>query len=278
MQKIRTGLAFFKQAWGNARHKPALFKPGLYSLLAGFILTLFALLPVGLVIYFLGNAIPGVLLTGVLCAFLLAGQLACSQLFSLMTTYLFYSFQAQAETSMKAAWAVLRRAWFDTLTLALAGPGIALQRRLNRTALPGAAKPDRAWLSAAYLVLPVMAVENLGLKASLQRTSQMVRDNLLRSGENLLGVKTFNRLAGGILGLAGIILGVMVGWRLRGLVGACAGIVLTSLFILAATNLVAFNQSAYSTCLYQWAQRVETAQQQNLPGEALAPEMLTAAL
>jgi hypothetical protein len=278
MQNFRTGLAFFKQAWGTARRKPALFKPGLYSLLAGFILTLFALIPIGLLIHFLGKTIPGMLLIGAGCAFLLAGQLAFSQFFSLMTTYLVYSTQSQAEPSMKAAWTVLRRAWFDTLTLSLAEPGIALQRRLSRAAPPNPAKPDRAWLSAAYLIVPVMVVENLGLKASLLRTSQMVTNNLLRSGENLLGVNAFNRLAGGLLEIAGIILGVLFGRFLGGLVGALTGIILVSLFILAAANLAAFSHSAYTTCLYQWAQRVEAAQQQNPPGEVLAPEMLAAAL
>jgi hypothetical protein len=278
MQNFRTGLTFFKQAWGNARRTPALFKPGLYSMLTGLILTLLGLIPTGLVIFFLGSTIPGWLLTGFLCAFLLTGQRACSQIFSLMTISLFYNAQAEGEIHPKAAAAVMRRAWFDALAFSLAGGGIALQRRSNRSLPSDKVQPDRAWLNAVYLVMPVMAVENLNLKASLQRTSQMVTGNWLRSGENLLGVKAFNSLAGGILALVGVISGIGVGLIFGGLTGACAGIVVASLFFLAAFNLTAFTHAAYTTCLYQWAQRVETAQQQHQPGEALAPEMLTAAL
>jgi hypothetical protein len=195
-----------------------------------------------------------------------------------MTIYLFYGSQAQPETNMKAAWTVLRRAWFDALTLEMAGPVIALQQRLNSHTPLERAKPERAWLNAPYLIMPILSVENLGLKASLQRTSQMVTENLLRSGENLLGVKTFNRLAGGLLGIVGVILGILSKRFIGGVVGDCVAIVLTSLFILAAEFLATFNHSAYTTCLYQWAQRVETAQKENQPGEAVAPEMLTAAL
>ncbi len=278
MQSFRTGLAFFKQAWGNAQRKSDLLKPGLYSLLVGFILSLLALAPIGLVIIFLGSGIPGWLLIGLLCILLLAGQMACAELFSLMTIFLFYGHLAQGETDLKAARGALRRTWLDALILAAAGPGIALQRRLGHPSPLDAARPERAWLGAAYLVAPVMVIENLGLKASVRRTSQIVKDNLLRSSEHLLGVKAFNQLASILLGLAGFILGLLVGLALGGVIGAGAGIILASLFILAAINLAAFNRAAYHTCLYLWARRVEAVQQQSQAGEVLAPEMLTAAL
>jgi hypothetical protein len=280
MQNIRSGLAFCKQAWGMARRTPELFKPSLAALLVSLVLTLLALIPIGLVVAFLRKTLPGILLTGFLCALLLCIQAACGELGGLATAYLFHRRLAQDENGPKTAWGLIRRAGFDLLIFSAALPVIAIQRWLKRKPAPGVNPPDsgrvnpeRAWLEAAYLIMPAMAVENLSLKDSLQRSAQIVNDHLLRFTASTVGVNSFNNLVYALLGIVGFAAGLGVERWMHGVVGACGGIIIASLFSLAAFNLTSYNRAIYHTCLFMVAQSPEAAH----PGNP-AYDMLAAAL
>lgn len=295
MQSFSRGWSFLKEAWRMAFKDKDLIKPSIYSLFAGFIVSVIFLIPmIGSAIIlgdqgFVGQAV--IFLFSVLLIFV---QYSVGYIFSAMTIYLIYGYLAEGDGVMEKAWALVRREWLHILSLAAASTGVNVLKTTirgkghssGRNLLAGLI--DTVWTEAAFLILPVMVIEDVNLKDALKRAGTIIKNNLLLVGISTVGVKAVNALIGFLLGAGGIALGLGAGLGIISLTGVNSiagmvtgigvGVLLAGIFIMAATVVTSYTSTAYHTCLYLWARDVERAQAAGNQGQVLAPAPLDAVL
>jgi len=294
MDKLKRGYSFLIQAWRMARADPDLIKPSGYTLLAGLVVTLVGLPFIILSGMTLGDRVFGQVITGFLGILLLFAQLAVGYIFSAMTAYLVYSYLSEGDGRMERAWQIVRRDWLDILSLAAASTVVSMARRASqrkgRASLGGMAGGvvETLWTEAAYLVLPAMVIEDINLKDGILRVVQILRDHLMLVGVSWVGVRLVNGLVSFFLGAAGVLCGLGVGFGITALAPGAPlatalaiglGVLIASLFIMAAVALSSYTSTAYHTCLYLWTREVEEARQMGHSAESVpAPAPLAAAL
>jgi len=295
MQSFSRGWSFLKQAWQMAARDKDLIKPSLMALFAGFIVSL-VFIPFMVGAGFLTggeNSLTGQIILFVLGALMIFIQYTVGYIFSAMTIYLIYGYLAEGDGVMSKAWAVVKRDFFDLMSLAAASTAVNLVKNQikgkgrsgGRNFLAGLI--DTVWTEASFLILPAMVIEDLNLKDALKRAGVVIKNNLLLVGISTVGVKAVNGLIGFLLGALGIGLGFGVGFGIItitntstfGLVsGIGLGVIIASIFIMVATVVTSYTNTAYHTCLYLWARDVEKAQASGSTAQVLAPGPLAAVL
>jgi hypothetical protein len=293
MQSFSRGFAFLKQSWQMAWADKDLIKPSIYALFVGFIVTLIAIVPMAGIGFLMGDNKFGQVILFVMGVVLLFVQYSITYLFSAMTIYLIYGYLSEGDGVMSKAWAIVRRDFFDILSLAAASTVVNIIKDMvkgkgkNPISNTIAGLIDTIWTEATYLVLPAMVIEDINLKDGLVRATQIIRRNLLLVGVSTVGVRLVTGLIGFLLGVTGIGLGFGVGFGLIslsngatwGLVsGIGLGILIAMPFILIATVVSSYTTTAYHTCLYLWARDVERAQAAGQTGQVAAPGPLAAVL
>ena len=296
MESLKRGFSFLQQSWKMAMADKDLIKPSLLALVVGFVVTIIGIIPIGLVAMVAGGSDIGNVIMTVMGAALMFVQYIVTYIFSAMTIYLIYGYLSEGDGRMDKAWAIVRRDLWDIASLAAASTLVNLVKgfiegkgRSRNPVRSGLANLlDAVWTQAAYLVLPVMVVEDVNLKDGLKRVGQIVRDNLVLVGVTFVGVRLVTGLIGFLLGGLGIALGLGIGLGIISLTGGetvstIAGISLGVLvglsFILAATVITSYTTTAYHTCLYLCARDVERARQGGQTGESVAaPAPLAAVL
>jgi hypothetical protein len=294
MESFKRGFGFLKQSWHMTLVDRDLIKPSIYALLTGIIITLVGSVPVILAFVLFGDQGFGQVIGYILGIALIFVQYSVSYIFSAMTIYLIYGYLAEGDGRMDKAWAVVKRDFFDILSLAGASTLVNMLRSLvrgkgrnqGRNFLAGIIAT--VWTEATYLVLPAMVVEDIGLRDGLKRATQIVKDNLLLVGVSTVGVKAITGLLGFLLGGTGIALGLGVGLGLTSLTnsstpglvaGITLGVIIAGIFIMVAVLVSSYTTTAYHTCLYLWAREVEKASQQGQLRQAIkAPAPLAAVL
>lgn len=295
MQSFSRGWSFLKQAWQMAAKDKDLIKPSIMALFAGFIVSLiFIPLMVGAGFLTSGdNSLVGQIILFVLGAVMIFIQYTVGYIFSAMTVYLIYGYLAEGDGVMSKAWAVVKRDFLDLISLAAASTAVNLLKSGvrgkgssgGRNILAGLI--DTVWTEAAFLILPVMVIEDINLKDALKRAGSIIKNNLLLVGISTVGVKTVNGVIGFLLGALGIGLGFGVGFGILtitntstfGLVsGIGLGVIIASIFIMVATVVTSYTATAYHTCLYLWARDVEKAKASGSSAQVLAPGPLAAVL
>jgi hypothetical protein len=270
-----------------------LLKPSIYALLAGFLVTLVLLVPIGLITFLLQNSKVGEWIVYVLGGFVIFVQYMVAYIFSAMTVYLIYGYLAEGDGSMDKARDIVRRDLWDIASLAAASTLV----NLVKSAVQGKSKSggrnvlgsliETVWTEAAYLILPAMVIEDINLKGGIKRATQIIRDNLLLVGISTVGVKAVTGLIGFLLGLVGVLLGLGVGYAIVSatqgstvgwIIAVLLGILVFTPFILFATVISTYTATAYHTCLYLWARDVERAQLTGQPVNVKAPSPLAAVL
>ncbi len=279
MQSFSRGWNFLMQAWKMAFADGDLIKPSLYALVMGFVITCIGAVPIILAALVFGfESLLGRIVLGVLGALLVFAQYAVTYIFSAMTIYLIFGYLSEGDGRMDKAWAVVRRDWLDILTLAAASTlvnilqnmvrGNGRSRNFFREQL--ASLIQTLWTEATYLVLPIMVIEDVGLKDGLKRATYIAKNNLLLIGISTVGVRWVTGLVGFILTLIGLGLGLGTSFLLISLAGSSTlitvlavllGIFTASIFFMAASVISTYTATAYHTCLYLWARGVETAGQ-----------------
>ncbi len=296
MESLSRGFEFLKQSWKMALADRDLIKPTLLGMLAGFIVTLIGIIPIAFVGIIAGGSDIGNWIMGLLGAVLVFVQYLVSYVFSAMTIYLIYGYLSEGDGRMDKAWAIVKRDFLDIISLAAASTAVNILKgfiegkgRNRNPVRSGLANLLNAvWTQAAYLVLPVMVVEDVNLKDGLKRVGQIVKDNLVLIGVSFVGVRVVTGLVGFLLGGAGIALGLGVGLGLVSMsggtptstvIGITLGVLIAGLAILAATAIATYTTTAYNTCLYLWARDVERARLAGQTGQnVVAPAPLAAVL
>ncbi len=296
MQSFSRGWSFLKQAWQMAVKDRDLIKPSIYAMLAGFVVSVIFILPMVGAWFLLGgqDSTLGQIVLAVLGALLIFVQYSVGYIFSAMTIYLIYGFLSEGDGRMDKAWAIVKRDWLDILSLAAASTFVNLVKDWVKGKGQSGARNmlagliDTVWTEAAFLILPVMVIEDVNLKDGLKRAGSIIKNNLLLVGISTVGVKAVNGLIGFLLGVAGIGLGLGVGLGIVSLAGPeqivavvggiSLGVIIAGIFIMAATVITSYTATAYHTCLYLWARDVEKAQAAGQPAQVQAPEPLAAVL
>jgi hypothetical protein len=298
MQSFSRGWSFLQQAWQMAFKDKDLIKPSIYALIVGTIVSLIGAIPIIIVAIFLGDAGRiGQFVLAVMGAFLVFLNFVVSYVFSGMTVYLIYEYLTQGDGRMSTAWSIVRRDFFDLVTLAAVSTVVnVLKNAASRNRRGGIAAGlvsaaagllEVLWTEAAFLILPAMVIEDINLPDGAKRVAQIVRDNLLLVGISTVGVRTVTGLIGFVLGMGGAVLGFGVGYGIIALLGTSTiglvlgiglGILIFLMFTMVASVISTYTSTAYHTCLYLWARNVEVAQTTGQPIQVAAPAPLAAVL
>lgn len=297
MESFSRGWSFLKQAWGMAFKDRDLLKPSIYALVAGLIVSVIGIIPIAIVAVLFGGSQFGNIIMGVLGAIMVFVQFVVTYVFSGMTAYLIFGYLSEGDGRMDKAWDIVRRDFFDILTLAAASTAVNLvknaanrNRRGGVTAglMRGAANLfEVLWTEASYLILPAMVIDDLNLKDGMQRVLKITKENLLLIGISTVGVRWVTGLIGFVFGVGGFLMGLAVGGGAAYLTGginavSIAGIVVGAFIFFAlvviASVVTSYTSVAYHTCLYIWARDVEKAQAAGQTIQVAAPAPLAAVL
>jgi hypothetical protein len=303
MQSFSRGWSFLQQAWGMAFKDKDLILPSIYALIVGSIVSFIGAIPIIIAAIFLGDGRIGQIILGVMGAILVFVNFVVSYVFSGMTVYLIYEYLTTGNGRMSTAWRIVRRDFFDLLTLAAVSTAVnmikqAAQRNRGRNrGLVGsiaagvissaAGLLEVLWTEVSYLILPAMVIEDMNLTNAAKRVGQIVKDNLLLVGVSTVGVRAVTGLIGFVLGFGGLVVGGLIGYGIiavagTGTVALVFGIGLGLMIFFFSTMLASvissYTTTAYHTCLYLWARNVEVAQTSGQPARVLAPAPLAAVL
>jgi hypothetical protein len=274
-----------------------LIKPSIYSLFVGMVVSVIGIIPIIGTAFLLGDSDLGNIVMFVFGAILVFVQFVVGYIFSAMTVYLIYGYLAEGDGRMDKAWAIVRRDFFDILTLAAVSTAVNLLRsaaQRNRRGGIGAGVARAAtgllqtlWTEAAYLVLPAMVIDDLNLKNGLERVWKITKENLLLIGVSTVGVGWVTGLIGFVLGTIGAVLGFGVGYAVIAVLGSEAlglvigiglGAMIFFMFVMVASVIGSYTGTAYHTCLYLWARETEKAREAGQPAAVAAPAPLAAVL
>lgn len=297
MQSFSRGWAFLKQAWSMASKDRDLLKPSLYALVVGMIVTVIGIVPLIGAYFIIGGSQAGTIVLYILGGILVFVQFVVTYMFSGMTVYLIYGYLTEGDGRMDRAWAVVRRDFFDILTLAAASTVVnlmrsAVNRSRNRGVVANVARAATSllqvlWTEAAALILPAMVIDDLNLKDGMQRIWKITKENLLLVAISTVGVRWVTGLIGFVLGLIGFGTGFAVGGGLAyfsggetaiSIVGITIGALIFFTSVMVASVFSSYTSTAYHTCLYVWAREAEMARDRGSAMAVAAPAPLAAAL
>ena len=297
MESFSRGWSFLKQAWQMAVKDRDLLKPSIYALVAGMVVSVIGIIPIGIVAVLIGGSQVGNIVMGVMGAIMVFVQFVVTYVFSGMTAYLIFGYLSEGDGRLDHAWDIVRRDFFDILTLAAASTVVnllknAANRRRRRGLAAGLIRGavslfEVLWTEASYLILPAMVIDDLNLKDGMQRVLKITKENLLLIGISTVGVRWVTGLIGFVFGVGGFLVALAVGGGAAYLTGginaiSIAGIVLGAFiffaFVVIASVVTSYTSIAYHTCLYIWARDVERAQTEGQPIPVAAPAPLAAVL
>lgn len=302
MQSFSRGWSFLQQAWSMALKDKDLIKPSIYALIVGSIVSVIGAIPIIITAVFLGDSGRfGQIILAVMGAVLVFVNFVVSYVFSGMTVYLIYEYLTKGDGRMSTAWSIVRRDFFDLVTLAAVSTVVnvikqAAQRNRNRRGLGGIAAGiissaagllEVLWTEVSFLILPAMVIEDMNLTNAAKRVAQIIKDNLLLVGISTVGVRAVTGLIGFLFGFGGLGLGFGLGYGIiavlgnttLGLVlGVGLGLMIFLFSTMVASVIATYTTTAYHTCLYLWARNVEIAQTAGQPVRVAAPAPLAAVL
>ncbi len=298
MQSFSRGWSFLKQAWSMAFKDKDLLKPSVYALIVGMIISVIGIVPIIIVAFTLGDSQFGQIVMGVLGAILMFIQFVVTYVFSAMTIHLIYGYLTKGDGRMSEAWAIVRRDFFDILTLAAVSTAVGVLRNMAnnnkknnvlgsilRTAMRAV---EALWTEAALLVLPAMVIDDLNLKDGLARIVKITKENLLLIGISTVGVRWVTGLISFVFNMIGFAIALAIGFGVSYVAGSSTVIVVIGIaiavllfftFVMVSSLFSSYTNTAYHACLYIWARDVEKAHVEGRAEQQVtAPAPLAAAL
>ncbi len=299
MQSFSRGWSFLRQAWEMVFKDKDLIKPSIYALVVGFFVSIIGVIPVIGAYLLLGDSGFGQVITFLLGALMVFLNFSITYVFSGMTAYLIFGYLSEGDGRMDKAWNIVRRDFFDILTLAAASTLVNLIKSLARkrnqqrgnilTAIAAGAAGlfEVLWTEASLLILPAMVIDDLNLKDGITRIWDITKANLLLIGISTVGVRWVTGLISVALSLVGAGIGFGVGFGIISIfgsgvaalvIGIGLGVMIFFAFTLVASVISSYTSTAYHTCLYIWAREAEKAQEAGASIEVAAPAPLAAVL
>jgi hypothetical protein len=263
------------------------------------VVSVIGIVPIALAGFILGGSQFGNIIMALMGGLMIFVQFVVTYVFSGMTAYLIFGYLSEGDGRMDKAWDIVRRDFFDLLTLAAASTVVnMLKNAANRNRrggggvaaglIRGAANLFSVlWTEASYLILPAMVIDDLNLKEGMQRVLNITKENLLLIGISTVGVRWVTGLIGFLFGFVGLILAFAIGGGAAYLTGGFGAVTIISIvlgaliffaFITVASVVNSYTSIAYHTCLYIWARDVEKAQTAGQSIQIAAPAPLAAVL
>lgn len=297
MESLSRGWSFLKQAWSMAFQDRDLLKPSMYALIVGGIVSALGIIPIIIAFLLFGDTQFGNIVLGALGAILMFVQFVITYVFSGMTIRLIYDYLTKGDGDMRAAWDIVRRDFFDILTLAVVSTVVGLLRQAaqrNRNSVVGSLARaatgllEVLWTQAAVLILPAMIIDDLNLKDGAIRVGKIVKENLLLIGVGAIGVRAVTGIIGFVVGVIAFIIAFAIGGGLAFASGGNTTITIVGVVIAASvfftiimllSIFTSYTNTAYHACLYIWARDVEKATVEGrAPNQVQAPAPLAAVL
>jgi hypothetical protein len=297
MESFSRGWSFLKQAWSMAFKDKDLLKPSVYALVVGMIVSILGIIPLAIGYFILGDQGVGGFVMFILGGILVFVQFVVAYVFSGMTVYLIYGYLSEGDGRMDKAWAIVKRDFFDILTLAAVSTVVNMLRsaaqrnRRNNMAASlmrsATGLLETLWTEAALLILPAMIIDDLNLKQGMERVWKITKENLLLVGISTVGVRWVTGLISFVVGAIGLVIAFAIGGGLAyvsggstviSIVGIVIGALIFFAFVMVLSVFSSYTNTAYHTCLYIWAREVETAKAQGSAVPVMAPAPLAAAL
>ena len=229
MQSFSRGWNFLKQAWSMAFKDKDLLKPSIYALIVGMIISVIGIIPIIITAVLTGDSQIGRIIMGVLGAILMFIQFTVTYVFSAMTIRLIYGYLTTGDARMDEAWDIVRRDFFDILTLAAVSTIVGILRKMansnkKNNVLGGILRSamravEALWTEAALLVLPAMVIDDLNLKGGLARIVKITKENMLLIGITFVGI----RWVTGLIGFVFIVIGLLLAFAIGGGIAYAAG-------------------------------------------------------
>jgi hypothetical protein len=261
------------------------------------IVSVIGIIPLAIGYFVFGTDGVGGFIMFILGGILVFVQFVVAYVFSGMTVYLIYGYLTEGDGRMDKAWEIVRRDFFDILTLAAASTAVnmlksAAQRNRKNSMVASLARSatgllETLWTEAAFLILPAMVIDDLNLKDGMQRIWKITKENLLLVGISTVGVRWVTGLISFIFGAIGLVIAFAIGGGAAyvsggsgaiSIVGIVIGALIFFAFVMVASIFSSYTNTAYHTCLYIWAREVETARAQGSAVQITAPAPLAAAL
>jgi hypothetical protein len=287
VQGLTYAFRFIRACFSLALKNPRLRKPGLYLLMGGVSVLVVWIFPLGVVTALLGVRPLAMALIGLFAILLLFVLLAVGEAIA-METCLVFDDLIRTELPSPEINPEKRSFthWGKAFLWALILPGLHTIQFVDQVFRPKHAS-KRDWLGAAYLMLPVISIEDRDLKDAQERITDMVRNHLVRFHPDLVRVRLVAGVVQWTLILCGGALGVWAGLAIAGpevagvlarLLAIAIGLVLGGIPALLGIGFGGFCRACYYTSLYQWALNVAFARLSGDTGHSLPPAILSQVL
>ncbi len=284
MQSLKNAFSFISASFKLAFSNTKLRKPWWYFIVGGvFLLILWSLL-IALVVGFIGLKPLGLMLTGALSTFFVTSLLIWESIASLKII----PTAIQALTEHPEAYSDTPKqffsSWVDAALFALVLPVSVTSQTFRALFNKNANDSEQNWTAANFLILPIISLEDLSLKQAVQRTQQMVADNLMRFRPGLVPVGSVAGVAQWVCVVCGIIVGAIAANRMimsptllpfwQQILPPLVGLAILGGFMLIGGIFSTYARSCYHAAIYLWVRNVENAHKSHDPQKGTPPKLL----
>ncbi len=276
--------ASFKLAFNQRRVQQAF----LYLGLGGLALLVTWFLPLALVIGLIGLKPIGLVLIGLISIFALVSVNLWGEITSLLVITAFSEqiTLTEEDTPEEKPTQVIRTHWQDVILSRFIVPGSQFINFFNQV-FSSDEPQNHSWLDHAYLLMPLIALEQRHFDGAVTRVRQMVEENLFRVQRDFMDVNLVVRVVQWLLLGIGIVLGFVIGLKIADpleagvwikILGAGVGFFVAGIFSLLGIMFSAFFRASYHTALYAWGMNVEAIRQLGKTGKASPPVVISQAM
>ena len=269
-ENIFKGFSFIKESFSLIGKDADVIKPSFYSIFVGVFFTIFSVI----IMLFLESGLNLGSMFYLLAFLVLLGNYFISYFFTGMTAFLVYDYFKDGDATLSEAWIATKKNMFTILYLAIISAIVniilgVLRGKAQRG--PGAIGGlsgmilgfiEKAWTVGTYFMIPAIVIEDRDLGSAVERTTQIIKRNLLPIGVGEIAVG----LVTGILSFIGIIIAIFIGFSLLNITGPIIALLLAAILIVIVIALSMYVTTAYHTCLFLWARNIEGA-----PGSSIKP-------
>ncbi|NJD54699.1 MAG: hypothetical protein FIB07_17805 [Candidatus Methanoperedens sp.] len=268
-ENVFKGFSFIKESFSLIGKDADVIKPAFYSIFVGAFFTIFSII----IMLFLESGLKLGNIFYLFAFLVLLGNYFISYFFTGMTAFLVYDYFKDGDATMSEAWAATEKNKFTILYLAIISAivniilGVLRGKAQRSGAIGGISNMimgfiEKAWTVGTYFMIPAIVIEDRELGSAIERTTQIIKRNLLPIGVGEIAVG----LVTGILSFIGIIIAIFIGFSLLTIVGPIIALLLAAILIVIVIALSMYVTTAYHTCLFLWARNLEVA-----PGSSIKP-------
>ena len=276
--------ASFKLAINQRRVQQAFWYLGL----GGLALLVIWFLPLALVIGLIGLKPIGLVLIGLISIFALVSLNLWGEITSLLVITAFSEqiTLTEEDTPEEKPTQVIRSHWQDVILSRFIVPGSQFINFFNQV-FSSDEPQNHSWLDHAYLLMPLIALEQRHFDGAVTRVRQMVEENLFRVQRDFMDVNLVARVVQWLLLGIGVALGFVAGLKIADplaegvwikILGAGVGLFVAGIFSLLGILVSIYFRASYHTALYTWGMNVEAVRQSGQAGKASPPEVISQAM